>query len=161
MGNKIEVVGVSKVFRRGGKEIVAMQETNLFIEEGRFASITFLQDMLESRQGAVGSYISPLNWSSALYISDVWQKCSERIDYRLKPRRGAEHHLPFASAAVHRVLLSMSARVRHAFHDQSYSASAEKSNQLPQNVIGTSFDDVAAALVDSSKTGLYHLVRGR
>jgi ABC-type nitrate/sulfonate/bicarbonate transport system ATPase subunit len=39
MGNKIEVVGVSKVFRRGGKEIVAMQETNLFIEEGRFASI--------------------------------------------------------------------------------------------------------------------------
>jgi ABC-type nitrate/sulfonate/bicarbonate transport system ATPase subunit len=39
MGNKVEVLGVSKLFRRGGKEIVAMQETNLFVEEGRFASI--------------------------------------------------------------------------------------------------------------------------
>ncbi|WP_123043252.1 ABC transporter ATP-binding protein [Cohnella candidum] len=39
MANKVEVSGVSKLFRRNGKEIVAMQETNLFIEEGRFASI--------------------------------------------------------------------------------------------------------------------------
>jgi len=39
MRHKVEVQGVSKLFRRGGKEIVAMQETNLFIEEGRFASI--------------------------------------------------------------------------------------------------------------------------
>jgi ABC-type nitrate/sulfonate/bicarbonate transport system ATPase subunit len=39
MGNKVEVLGVSKLFRRNGKEIVAMDETNLFIEEGRFATV--------------------------------------------------------------------------------------------------------------------------
>ncbi len=39
MGNKVEVLGVSKYFRRDGKEIIAMEETNLFIEEGRFVSI--------------------------------------------------------------------------------------------------------------------------
>lgn len=39
MANKVEVIGVSKYFLRGGKEIVAMQDTSLFIEEGRFVSI--------------------------------------------------------------------------------------------------------------------------
>lgn len=36
---KIEISGVSKVFRKNGKDITAMQETNLTIEEGRFVSI--------------------------------------------------------------------------------------------------------------------------
>lgn len=39
MANKIEVLGVSKLFRREGREIVAMERTDLFIEEGRFVSI--------------------------------------------------------------------------------------------------------------------------
>jgi len=39
MANKIEVIGVSKYFLRNGKEIVAMQDTSMFIEEGRFVSI--------------------------------------------------------------------------------------------------------------------------
>lgn len=39
MKAKIEISGVSKWFRRDGKEIIAMQETNLSIEEGRFVSI--------------------------------------------------------------------------------------------------------------------------
>lgn len=36
---KIEIANVSKTFRRQGKEIVAMRDTSLCIEEGRFASI--------------------------------------------------------------------------------------------------------------------------
>jgi len=39
VANKIEVLGVSKLFRREGREIVAMERTDLFIEEGRFVSI--------------------------------------------------------------------------------------------------------------------------
>jgi ABC-type nitrate/sulfonate/bicarbonate transport system ATPase subunit len=39
MDKKIEISGVSKIFRKSGKEIVAMQETNLSIETGRFVSI--------------------------------------------------------------------------------------------------------------------------
>ncbi|WNQ13095.1 ABC transporter ATP-binding protein [Paenibacillus aurantius] len=39
MSIKIEISGVSKMFRKGGKDITAMQETNLAIEEGRFVSI--------------------------------------------------------------------------------------------------------------------------
>ncbi|MBD2869376.1 ABC transporter ATP-binding protein [Paenibacillus arenilitoris] len=39
MGNKIEINGISKIFRKNGKEITAMQETYLSIEEGRFVSI--------------------------------------------------------------------------------------------------------------------------
>ncbi len=38
-GNKIEVIGLSKSFRRGGKEISAMRETSFSVEEGRFVSI--------------------------------------------------------------------------------------------------------------------------
>ena len=36
---KIEVVGVSKIFRREGRNVVALGETSLGVEEGRFASI--------------------------------------------------------------------------------------------------------------------------
>jgi ABC-type nitrate/sulfonate/bicarbonate transport system ATPase subunit len=39
MAQKIEISGVSKIFRKGGKEVTAMQETNLSIEAGRFVSI--------------------------------------------------------------------------------------------------------------------------
>ncbi|WP_040949990.1 ABC transporter ATP-binding protein [Gorillibacterium massiliense] len=39
MSHKIEISGVSKWFRRDGKEINAMSETNLAVEEGRFVSI--------------------------------------------------------------------------------------------------------------------------
>jgi ABC-type nitrate/sulfonate/bicarbonate transport system ATPase subunit len=39
MQQKIEISGVSKIFRKGGKEVTAMQETNLSIEAGRFVSI--------------------------------------------------------------------------------------------------------------------------
>jgi ABC-type nitrate/sulfonate/bicarbonate transport system ATPase subunit len=39
MRNKIEIVGVSKWFRKNGQEIPAMKETSLAIEEGRFVSI--------------------------------------------------------------------------------------------------------------------------
>lgn len=39
MKTKIEIAGVSKWFRRDGQEIMAMQETNLSIEQGRFVSI--------------------------------------------------------------------------------------------------------------------------
>jgi ABC-type nitrate/sulfonate/bicarbonate transport system ATPase subunit len=39
MNNKVEIRGVSKIFLKSGKEIVAMQETNLSIEKGRFISI--------------------------------------------------------------------------------------------------------------------------
>ncbi|MNO52816.1 Taurine import ATP-binding protein TauB [compost metagenome] len=39
MKTKIEIAGVSKWFRRDGQEVIAMQETNLSIEEGRFVSI--------------------------------------------------------------------------------------------------------------------------
>jgi ABC-type nitrate/sulfonate/bicarbonate transport system ATPase subunit len=39
MPNKIEINGLSKIFRKNGKEITAMQETHLAIEEGRFVSI--------------------------------------------------------------------------------------------------------------------------
>ncbi|AIQ56388.1 MULTISPECIES: ABC transporter ATP-binding protein [Paenibacillus] len=39
MKAKIEIAGVSKWFRRDGQEIIAMQETNLSIEQGRFVSI--------------------------------------------------------------------------------------------------------------------------
>jgi ABC-type nitrate/sulfonate/bicarbonate transport system ATPase subunit len=39
MNKKIEISGISKIFRKNGKEIVAMQETNLSIETGRFISI--------------------------------------------------------------------------------------------------------------------------
>ncbi|MBW7455271.1 ATP-binding cassette domain-containing protein, partial [Paenibacillus sepulcri] len=35
----IEINGVSKIFRKNGKDIMAMQETSLSIEEGRFVSI--------------------------------------------------------------------------------------------------------------------------
>jgi ABC-type nitrate/sulfonate/bicarbonate transport system ATPase subunit len=36
---KIEVTGVSKIFRRNGKNVAALAETNLAVQEGRFASI--------------------------------------------------------------------------------------------------------------------------
>ncbi|QNK39390.1 ABC transporter ATP-binding protein [Caproicibacter fermentans] len=36
---KIEVIGVSKIFRRDGKNVAALAETNLAVREGRFASI--------------------------------------------------------------------------------------------------------------------------
>lgn len=39
MQHKIEISGVSKIYRKGGKEITAMQETDLSIEPGRFVSI--------------------------------------------------------------------------------------------------------------------------
>lgn len=39
MAHKIEIMGVSKWFRRNGENIAAMQETNLQIEAGRFVSI--------------------------------------------------------------------------------------------------------------------------
>ena len=43
MGNtvrqKIEIDGVSKIFRKNGKDITAMQETSLSIDNGRFVSI--------------------------------------------------------------------------------------------------------------------------
>jgi ABC-type nitrate/sulfonate/bicarbonate transport system ATPase subunit len=39
MANKVEVIGVSKYFLRNGKEIAAMEDTSMFIEEGRFVSI--------------------------------------------------------------------------------------------------------------------------
>lgn len=39
MSYKIQISGVSKTFRRDGKEVSAMKETNLSIEEGRFVSI--------------------------------------------------------------------------------------------------------------------------
>lgn len=37
--HKIEIDGVSKIFRKNGKDITAMQETSLSIENGRFVSI--------------------------------------------------------------------------------------------------------------------------
>ncbi|MCI1965602.1 MAG: ABC transporter ATP-binding protein [Oscillospiraceae bacterium] len=36
---KIEVTGVSKIFRKNGTNVAALSETNLAVEEGRFASI--------------------------------------------------------------------------------------------------------------------------
>lgn len=36
---KIEVIGVSKIFRRDGKNVAALEKTNLAVQEGRFASI--------------------------------------------------------------------------------------------------------------------------
>lgn len=39
MSYKIQISGVSKIFRRDGQEVSAMKETNLSIEEGRFVSI--------------------------------------------------------------------------------------------------------------------------
>ncbi|AKM20717.1 ABC transporter ATP-binding protein [Anoxybacillus geothermalis] len=39
MSNKIEIVGVSKVFKKNGQKIYVLQETDLIIEKGRFISI--------------------------------------------------------------------------------------------------------------------------
>lgn len=36
---KIEISGISKIFHRAGKDITALQETNMSVEEGRFISI--------------------------------------------------------------------------------------------------------------------------